>query len=167
MTFDAKCPGQRMVAFCTNVAETSLTVPGVRLVVDTGLAKEARYDAARRLNVIELLRVSRSSANQRMGRAGRVCEGACIRLYPEAELVRAVSDSPCPPPAVCHAPAGPASCCAPHHASVVSPFSSPPPLSPSPTLTTTTGCTHPVERGAGDPSVSDRHGCSAAALPGL
>ncbi len=81
MQFHARsAPGERMVCFTTNVAETSLTVPGVRIVVDTGLAREARFDTARRMTVLELVRVSRSSADQRKGRAGRTAPGLCVRL---------------------------------------------------------------------------------------
>ena len=78
MQFDSHCyPGQRMVVFTTNVAETSLTIPGVKLVIDSGLAKEVRYDQERRLSIVELVLVSKSSAKQRQGRAGRICEGKC------------------------------------------------------------------------------------------
>jgi HrpA-like RNA helicase len=80
---------KRMVVFCTNVAETSLTIPNVRLVIDSGWAKEARYDMKRRLTVIETVRISRSSADQRKGRAGRTAPGHCERLYSDAELKRA------------------------------------------------------------------------------
>ena len=80
---------KRMVIFCTNVAETSLTIPNVRLVIDSGWAKEARYDVKRRLTVIETVRISRSSADQRKGRAGRTASGHCARLYSDAELKRA------------------------------------------------------------------------------
>ena len=80
---------KRMVVFCTNVAETSLTIPNVRLVIDSGWAKEARYDVKRRLTVIETVRISLSSANQRKGRAGRTAPGHCERLYDDAELKRA------------------------------------------------------------------------------
>ena len=80
---------KRMIVFCTNVAETSLTIPDVRLVIDSGLAKEARYDVKRRLTVIETVRISRSSADQRKGRAGRTAAGHCVRLYADTELVRA------------------------------------------------------------------------------
>ncbi|CAF2799448.1 unnamed protein product [Rotaria sp. Silwood2] len=79
---------KRMVVFCTNVAETSLTIPNVRLVIDSGWAKEARYDVKRRLTVIETVRISRSSADQRKGRAGRTAPGHCERLYKDAELQR-------------------------------------------------------------------------------
>ncbi|KAL0216130.1 hypothetical protein P9112_008314 [Eukaryota sp. TZLM1-RC] len=71
----------RMVCFCTNVAETSLTVPGIKLVVDTGLAKEARYCPKRRITILQEVFISKSSANQRKGRAGRLSEGHCLRLY--------------------------------------------------------------------------------------
>ncbi|UJR19686.1 hypothetical protein I4U23_022820 [Adineta vaga] len=80
--------GKRMVVFCTNVAETSLTIPNVRLVIDSGLAKEARYDIKRRLTVIETVRISCSSADQRKGRAGRTARGHCVRLYEDKELKR-------------------------------------------------------------------------------
>ncbi len=76
LNFDKECdPGQRMIVFTTNVAETSLTIPGVKIVVDLGLAKEVRFVPARKLQVIELVRISRSSANQRKGRAGRLSAG--------------------------------------------------------------------------------------------
>ncbi|KAL0212295.1 hypothetical protein RCL1_005921 [Eukaryota sp. TZLM3-RCL] len=71
----------RMVCFCTNVAETSLTVHGVKLVVDTGLAKEARYCPVRRMTVLREVYISKSSADQRKGRAGRLSQGHCLRLY--------------------------------------------------------------------------------------
>jgi pre-mRNA-splicing factor ATP-dependent RNA helicase DHX15/PRP43 len=79
---------KRMIIFCTNVAETSLTVPNVRLVIDTGLAKEARFDPQRRMTVLEQVMVSKSSAKQRMGRAGRMCEGTCVQLFDHAALER-------------------------------------------------------------------------------
>ncbi|CAM4805317.1 unnamed protein product [Rotaria magnacalcarata] len=79
---------KRMVVFCTNVAETSLTIPNVQLVIDSGWAKEARYDVKRRLTVIETVRISRSSADQRKGRAGRTAPGHCVRLYDDKELKR-------------------------------------------------------------------------------
>lgn len=88
MTFDDKCGSLRMVVFCTNVAETSITVPNVRLVVDTGLAKEARYDPSRRITVLELVYISRSSADQRAGRAGRVADGNCVRLFSDDKVTR-------------------------------------------------------------------------------
>jgi ATP-dependent helicase HrpA len=80
--------GQRMIVFATNVAETSLTIPGIEIVIDTGLAKEARYDPERRTTLLEQVFVSRSSADQRKGRAGRVAPGHCIRLFADDDLVR-------------------------------------------------------------------------------
>jgi hypothetical protein len=79
---------RRMIVFCTNVAETSLTVPGTKLVFDLGLAKEARYDPTKRITTVELTPISKSSANQRKGRAGRLSEGHCVRLFREEFLVR-------------------------------------------------------------------------------
>jgi ATP-dependent RNA helicase DHX8/PRP22 len=78
---DADNKGKRMVAFSTNVAETSLTLPGIKLVIDTGLQNCARFDPLRRLNVLELAHVSQASADQRKGRAGRVSAGHCVRLF--------------------------------------------------------------------------------------
>lgn len=89
LSFDDQGGALRMIVFCTNIAETSLTVPNVRLVVDSGLAKEARYDPKRRISVLEQVYISKSSADQRMGRAGRTAPGHCIRLFPPSELVRA------------------------------------------------------------------------------
>ncbi|CAF1523895.1 unnamed protein product [Didymodactylos carnosus] len=88
LKFDVQDDDMRMIVFCTNVAETSLTVPGVKLVIDSGLAKEARYETKRRMTVLELVRISRSSADQRKGRVGRLSTGHCIRLFDEKELTR-------------------------------------------------------------------------------
>ncbi|KAL0206955.1 hypothetical protein P9112_012666 [Eukaryota sp. TZLM1-RC] len=71
----------RMICFCTNVAETSLTVPGIKLVIDTGLEKVARYCPIRRMTILRECYISKSSANQRKGRAGRLSQGKCIRLF--------------------------------------------------------------------------------------
>lgn len=73
--------GRRRVILGTNVAETSLTVPGIRYVIDTGLARLGRYDAARKLQALPIEPVSRASADQRAGRCGRIEAGVCIRLY--------------------------------------------------------------------------------------
>jgi len=88
MSFDDEGGTLRMVVFCTNVAETSLTVPNTRLVIDTGLAKEARFDPARRMTILEQVYISKSSAKQRQGRAGRTSAGYCLRLYSEEKLER-------------------------------------------------------------------------------
>ncbi|MFN4841347.1 MAG: ATP-dependent RNA helicase HrpA, partial [Phycisphaerales bacterium] len=73
--------GRRRVILSTNIAETSLTVPGIRGVVDTGLARISRYDHRTRVQTLPIERISRASAAQRSGRCGRVSEGVCIRLY--------------------------------------------------------------------------------------
>lgn len=78
--------GWRKVIFSTNIAETSVTINGVRYVVDTGLAKESRFDSARAMNVLELAAITQSSARQRAGRAGRTSSGICFRLYSEQDF---------------------------------------------------------------------------------
>ncbi|MBY0491769.1 MAG: ATP-dependent helicase HrpB [Gemmatimonadaceae bacterium] len=74
-------PGARKVVLSTSVAETSLTVEGVRIVVDAGLSRLPRYDAAAGLTRLRTTRVSRASADQRRGRAGRTAPGVCYRLW--------------------------------------------------------------------------------------
>jgi ATP-dependent helicase HrpB len=76
---------QRKVVVATNVAETSLTIDGVRLVIDSGLARIARYDANRGINTLLIERISQSSADQRAGRAGRTAPGVCMRLWSREE----------------------------------------------------------------------------------
>jgi ATP-dependent helicase HrpB len=76
---------QRRIVLATNVAETSVTVEGVTAVVDCGLARRLRYDAAAGLDRLELARISRAAADQRAGRAGRQGPGICLRLWPERE----------------------------------------------------------------------------------
>ena len=79
-------PGQATrVILSTNVAETSLTVPGVRYVIDSGLARISRYSPARKLQRLPVEKISRASADQRAGRCGRVASGICIRLYSEED----------------------------------------------------------------------------------
>lgn len=73
------------IVCATNIAETSITVPGIRYVVDSGLARIARYNVRSRLKILPVSPISRSSADQRAGRAGRVASGVCIRLYSEEE----------------------------------------------------------------------------------
>ena len=73
--FDLTPTGKRKVVFSTNCAETSLTIPGIKFVVDSGRAKEMKYDPKRNLNSLEISVISQSSANQRMGRAGRTDSG--------------------------------------------------------------------------------------------
>jgi ATP-dependent helicase HrpA len=77
---------RRKVIIATNIAETSLTIPGIRFVVDAGLARISRYNPRTRTKRLPVEPVSQSSANQRKGRAGRVSEGVCIRLYSEEDF---------------------------------------------------------------------------------
>uniref|UniRef100_R7WE14 RNA helicase n=1 Tax=Aegilops tauschii TaxID=37682 RepID=R7WE14_AEGTA len=79
-------PGKRKIIFCTNMAETSLTIKEVKYVVDSGLAKESRFVPSSGLNVLKVNWISQSSANQRAGRAGRTGAGKCYRLYSEADF---------------------------------------------------------------------------------
>jgi ATP-dependent helicase HrpA len=74
---------QRKVVVATNIAETSLTIPGIRFVIDTGLARMSRYTPQSRTRRLPVEPVSQSSADQRKGRCGRVSDGVCIRLYSE------------------------------------------------------------------------------------
>jgi ATP-dependent helicase HrpB len=76
---------RRKVVVATNVAETSLTIDGVRLVIDSGLARIARYDANRGINTLLIERISQSSSDQRAGRAGRTAPGVCMRLWSREE----------------------------------------------------------------------------------
>ena len=73
--------GQRKVVLSTNVAESSLTIAGVTAVVDSGLARELRFDRGRGVDVLQLERISQASATQRAGRAGRTAPGRCYRLW--------------------------------------------------------------------------------------
>ncbi|HEX9672260.1 MAG TPA: ATP-dependent RNA helicase HrpA, partial [Burkholderiales bacterium] len=77
--------GTRRIVLATNVAETSLTVPGIRYVVDTGLARVNRYSFRNKVEQLQVEPVSQASANQRAGRCGRVAAGVCIRLYSEED----------------------------------------------------------------------------------
>ncbi|GAB2697289.1 ATP-dependent RNA helicase HrpA [Thalassiella azotivora] len=77
----------RRVVLATNVAETSLTVPGVRYVVDTGTARISRYSHRLKVQRLPIEAVSQASARQRAGRCGRVADGICIRLYSEDDLL--------------------------------------------------------------------------------
>lgn len=79
-------PEQRRIVLATNVAETSLTVPGIRYVIDPGLARISRYSFRSRVQQLPVEPVSQASADQRKGRCGRVSEGVCYRLYSEADF---------------------------------------------------------------------------------
>jgi ATP-dependent RNA helicase HrpA len=77
----------RKIIVATNVAETSITIPGIRYVVDTGLARISQYVPRSRTTSLPVVPISRSSADQRQGRCGRVENGVCIRLYPEEDYL--------------------------------------------------------------------------------
>ena len=86
---------KRKVIVATNVAETSLTIDGVRVVIDSGLARIARFDPRRGINTLFIEKISRASADQRAGRAGRTAPGHCLRLWTESEhLERAAQELP-------------------------------------------------------------------------
>jgi ATP-dependent helicase HrpA len=76
----------RRVVLATNVAETSLTVPGIRYVIDTGLARVKRYSHRNKVEQLQVENISRAAANQRAGRCGRVSSGVCFRLYSEEDF---------------------------------------------------------------------------------
>ena len=78
--------GGRRIVLATNVAETSLTVPGIRYVIDSGLARIKRYSLRNKVTLLQIEKVSQASANQRAGRCGRVAAGVCVRLYDDADF---------------------------------------------------------------------------------
>ena len=75
----------RRIVLATNVAETSLTVPGIRYVIDTGLARVKRYASRNKTTLLKIEKIARANADQRAGRCGRVSDGVCVRLYAEAD----------------------------------------------------------------------------------
>lgn len=77
--------GQRRIVIATNVAESSLTVPGIRAVIDTGTARISRYSARSKMQRLPIEPISQASADQRKGRCGRIGPGVCIRLFDEAD----------------------------------------------------------------------------------
>ena len=83
--FNPKGGGRRII-LATNVAETSLTVPGIRYVIDTGVARISRYSYRSKVQRLPIEAISQASANQRKGRCGRVSEGVCVRLYSEDDF---------------------------------------------------------------------------------
>lgn len=78
--------GRRRIVLATNVAETSLTIPGIIYVIDSGLARISRYLPGRQIQRLQIEPISQASARQRAGRCGRVTEGVCIRLYSEEDF---------------------------------------------------------------------------------
>jgi len=81
-----KISNGRRIVLATNVAETSLTVPGIRYVVDAGLARVKRYSYRNKVEQLQIEPISQAAANQRAGRCGRVADGICIRLYEESDF---------------------------------------------------------------------------------
>lgn len=81
-----KVSNARRIVLATNVAETSLTVPGIRYVVDAGLARVKRYSYRNKVEQLQIEAIAQSAANQRAGRCGRVAAGVCIRLYDEQDF---------------------------------------------------------------------------------
>ena len=77
-------PGERKIVIATPIAETSITIEGVRVVIDAGLCRQVAFDARTGLSHLETVRISMDMATQRMGRAGRVAEGVCYRLWTKA-----------------------------------------------------------------------------------
>jgi ATP-dependent RNA helicase DHR2 len=78
--------GTRKVILATNIGETSLTVPGVRFVIDTGVQKRRIFNPSLGIESLQVYKISKSSAAQRAGRAGREAKGTCYRLYPQVEF---------------------------------------------------------------------------------
>ncbi len=76
----------RRIVLATNVAETSLTVPGIRYVIDSGLARVKRYSLRNKTTLLQIEKISQAAANQRAGRCGRVAAGICVRLYGEDDF---------------------------------------------------------------------------------
>jgi ATP-dependent helicase HrpB len=87
-------PGRRKIVLATSIAETSLTIEGIRVVVDTGLSRRSRFSPRTGMSRLETVRVSRASAAQRRGRAGRTGPGICYRLWSEAENVALLEFAP-------------------------------------------------------------------------
>ncbi|MCF7529909.1 ATP-dependent RNA helicase HrpA [Neisseria lisongii] len=80
--------GKRRIVLATNVAETSLTVPGIKYVIDTGLARVKRYSARAKVEQLHVEKISQAAARQRAGRCGRVSAGVCVRLYAEDDFMQ-------------------------------------------------------------------------------
>src|SRR5690606_9278522 len=81
--------GRRRVVLATNVAESSVTLPGVRVVIDSGLAREPRFDPVSGFSRLDAVAISQASADQRAGRAGRVAAGVAWRLWPQSHRLEA------------------------------------------------------------------------------
>jgi ATP-dependent helicase HrpB len=86
--------GRRKIVLSTSIAETSLTIEGVRVVIDSGLSRAPRFSPRSGLTRLETVRVSRASADQRRGRAGRLAPGVCYRCWPEHEDAQLLANAP-------------------------------------------------------------------------
>src|SRR4029079_10520738 len=95
----APVAGTRKVVLATSIAETSLTIEGVRIVIDAGLSRIPSFSARTGMSRLRTVRVSRASADQRRGRAGRTAPGVCYRLWPEHDSHQLLDR---PPPAIPH-----------------------------------------------------------------
>ncbi len=84
--FETPPPGFRKFVLATNIAETSVTIPGIKYVVDPGLAKMRSLQTGTGVDMLKICAISQSQANQRTGRAGRECQGKCFRLFQEIEM---------------------------------------------------------------------------------
>lgn len=85
--------GKRRIVLATNIAESSVTLPGVRVVIDSGLSREPRFDPNSGFSRLETVNISQASADQRAGRAGRVAEGWCYRLWPASQRLEPMRSS--------------------------------------------------------------------------
>jgi ATP-dependent helicase HrpB len=86
--------GQRKIVLATNIAETSLTIAGITVVIDSGLVRRSRFDPATGMSRLEVQRISRASADQRAGRAGRTAPGICYRLWSEGAHASLAAQTP-------------------------------------------------------------------------
>ncbi|CAF1564351.1 unnamed protein product, partial [Didymodactylos carnosus] len=89
-----KCPDERKIIFSTNVAETSVTIDGVKHVIDSGMVKEKMWDEKRKMQILKIGYVTKSSVKQRRGRAGRTSSGKCYHLY-TLETYESLEECPC------------------------------------------------------------------------
>jgi ATP-dependent helicase HrpB len=87
-------PGSRKIVLATNIAETSLTIEGVTVVIDSGWVRRSRFDPATGMSRLDTVRISRASADQRRGRAGRLTAGVCYRLWTESEHASLAGQTP-------------------------------------------------------------------------
>jgi len=90
----AGAPGVRRIVLATNIAETSVTIPGVTVVIDSGLERRSRFDPVNGMSRLEVTRISRAAAAQRAGRAGRTAPGLCYRLWSEGAAASLAAFSP-------------------------------------------------------------------------